>query len=230
MIPRSPAAPTPSLRERLRGAARLGADLPAFDPRTAPRTPTRLFLTWLDDAIDAGVVLPHAATLSTADSRGQVDARTLLLKDVAPDVWFFATHRDSPKGRDLAENPRAAMTFFWRELGRQVRLTGPVAVQDPEAGAADFLARPEGSRAETLVAHQSEPLASLEEYRDAYDAALGRVRAEPGTVAETWTSYALVPTSVEFWAATGPHGQVRLRYSSGTDPHARTWRKSLLYP
>lgn len=222
----------PSLRERLRALPVFGADLPGLDVDAAPDEPSALFVDWLEEAIDAGLPAPHAATLSTADASGRVDARTLILKDVDGDGWVFATRADSPKGVELAQNPNAALTFLWREHGRQVRVRGPVVPLGAEASAADFLARSDFSRATALAGPQSSPLASRDAYRAAWDAALARVRAEPGLVLDAWTAYALAPTSVEFWASS-PEGQTRLRYTArpdaGTDEHL-PWTKELLWP
>ena len=222
----------PSLRERLRALPVFGADLPGLDVGATPDEPSALFVRWLEEAIDAGLPAPHAATLSTADASGRVDARTLILKDVDGDGWVFATRADSPKGVALAQNPNAALTFLWREHGRQVRVRGPVVPLGAEASAADFLARSDFSRATALAGPQSSPLASRDAYRAAWDAALARVRAEPGLVLDAWTAYALAPTSIEFWASS-PEGQTRLRYTArpdaGTDEHL-PWTKELLWP
>jgi len=220
----------PTLRERLRALPVLAPDVPGLDAGTAPDVPGPLFLAWLEEAIAAGLPAPHAATLSTSDASGRVDARTLLLKDVDGDGWEFAARSDSPKGRALAQNPNAALTFLWREHGRQVRLRGPVVPLGAAASAADFLARSEQSRATALAGQQSDPLSSRAEYRDAWDTALARVRAEPGLVLDTWSAYALEPTHVEFWASS-PEGQTRLLYTAapGGTPTTR-WTKELLWP
>ena len=227
--PDHPASDRPTLRERLRALPVLGDDLPGLDVDAAPGEPSALFLDWLGHAIDAGLPAPHAATLSTADASGRVDARTLLLKDVDGDGWVFATRADSPKGVALAQNPNAALTFFWREHGRQVRVRGPVVPLGPETSADDFLARSEASRATALAGPQSAPLASLDAYREAWDAALERVRTDPGRVLDAWSAYALEPTTVEFWASTGA-GQTRLRYTAAPDPAPTGWTKELLWP
>ncbi|QJW36385.1 pyridoxine/pyridoxamine 5'-phosphate oxidase [Cellulosimicrobium protaetiae] len=218
----------PTLRERLRALPVFGPDLPGLDVGSAPDDPSTLFVDWLQQAIDAGLPAPHAATLSTADAGGRVDARTLILKDVDGDGWVFATRADSPKGVAIAQNPNAALTFFWREHGRQVRVCGPVVPLGPDASAADFLARSGFSRATALAGPQSTPLASRGAYRAAWDAALERVRAEPDLVLDAWTAYALEPTSVEFWASS-PDGQTRLRYTASSDAPA-DWTKELLWP
>jgi pyridoxamine 5'-phosphate oxidase len=216
-----------TFRERLRALPAFPRPgLPDLDPEAAPPSPHELFVTWMDEAIDASLLLPHAATLSTADAAGHVHARTLLLKDLTADGWWFASQSTAPKGRDLAANPHAAMTFLWPELGRQVKVTGSAASAGPEASRADFLARSDLSRAVGLVNHQSEPLASRAEYERAFAEALRAVTADPELVAPDWTAYVLAPTEVEFWQAPddGPH--VRLLYRADADG----WTKGLMWP
>lgn len=200
--------------------------LPVFDPAAAPTDPVELFTDWLHDAVTVAVPAAHAAVLSTATGGGQVSARTLILKDLRPDGWYFAAHSDSPKGQELAQNSRAAMTFFWPALGRQVRVQGDVVQLPAEAGAQDFKARPPGSRAAALVGNQSEPLASRQEYWDAFAAALARVEADPQVSAPSWSAYRLGPHWVEFWQATADQGQIRLRYTAADGE----WSRGLLWP
>src|SRR3984957_20724130 len=85
-------------------------------------------------------------TLSTVDAEGRPDARVLILKDVDPDGWQFATATVSAKGSQLAATPHAALSFHWREVGRQVRVRGQVAPADPSVSAGDFLAQADGAR------------------------------------------------------------------------------------
>jgi pyridoxamine 5'-phosphate oxidase len=131
-----------SLRSRLRALPDFPEDLPAFDPATAPADPADLFLAWLDVALAAGVRQPHAFSLATVSASGQPSSRMLILKDLDEDGWQFATARTSRKGRELTENPRAAMNFYWSELGRQVRVVGAVVELSAEASARDWAERP----------------------------------------------------------------------------------------
>ncbi|MBE1877713.1 pyridoxal 5'-phosphate synthase [Myceligenerans pegani] len=216
-----------TLRERLRALETFPRPgLPELDPGAAPTTPHELFGIWLDEAIDAGVLAPHAVVLSTADVAGNVHARTVILKDVTDEGWWFASQSSGPKGRDLEANPHAAMTFLWPGLGRQVRVSGTASPADPGTSRADFLARPDLSRAAGLVNRQSEPLGSLAEYDAAFAAALDAVTADPRLVAPEWTAFALAPTEVEFWQASddGPH--VRLLYRED----GAGWTTGLLWP
>ncbi|GAB3171536.1 pyridoxal 5'-phosphate synthase [Myceligenerans halotolerans] len=216
-----------TLRERLRALPTFPRPgLPSLDPGAAPATPHELFTTWLDEAIDAGVLAPHAVVLSTADAARNVHARTVILKDVTGEGWWFASQSSGPKGRDLEANPHAAMTFLWPALGRQVRVTGTATPADPETSRADFLARPEMSRAACLVDRQSQPLGSLAEYEAAFAAALDAVTADPGLVAPDWTAFVLAPTDVEFWQAPDDGPQTRLIYREGD----AGWTTGLLWP
>ena len=141
-----------TVRDFLRGLPVFDRPLPAFNTESVPGEPSALFLSWLHEAIDAGVSEPHAMTLATVDAGGRPDARVLILKDVDADGWQFATAASSTKGTQLAASPNAALGFYWREQGLQVRVRGTVATADPGVSAADFLAKPDGSRIAGLVA------------------------------------------------------------------------------
>ena len=131
-----------SFRRLLRALPDFPAELPDFDPASAPADPAELFRQWFDDALAAGVPQPNACSLATADERGRPSARMLILKDIDADGWQFATSRESRKGRELAANPSAALNFFWQPLGRQIRVAGDVVELSAEASAADWEARP----------------------------------------------------------------------------------------
>lgn len=214
------------LKRLLRGIEVFEGDLPLFDPRETPDEPVALFTDWLLDAVRAGVREPHAMTLSTADADGAPSARVLILKDVGPDGWQFASDAGSPKGRELAGRPYAALTFYWSPLARQVRIRGPVAAADPELSAADFLARGAGARAEALLGRQSRPLADPAERDAAVGESLARVEAEPGLVAPGWTLYAVRPETVEFWQGDKARRHTRLVYESAPPG----WTKRMLWP
>jgi pyridoxamine 5'-phosphate oxidase len=131
-----------SLRHRLRALPDFPADLPSFDPETAPAEPAELFLIWLDEALAAKVRQPHAFSLATVGGSGPPSSRMLILKDLDDDGWQFATARTSRKGRELTENPWAALNFYWSALGRQVRVVGSVVELSAEASARDWAERP----------------------------------------------------------------------------------------
>jgi pyridoxamine 5'-phosphate oxidase len=218
----------PTFRRMLRDLPVLPPGLPGWevdDVDTLPTEPRILFEDWFGEAVDAGVQAPHAMTLATAGADGRVAARTVILKDLTADGWWFAGHTTSPKGLDLSVNPSAALVFLWPRTGSQVRVTGRVTERS-DVGAADFRDRPAPSRASGLVARQSEVLGSLTEHRDAWAAALERVEADPDVVAPTWTAWVLEPTTVEFWRSGTGTGQTRVRYRR----EGVAWLRELLWP
>ncbi|WP_151478764.1 pyridoxine/pyridoxamine 5'-phosphate oxidase [Streptomyces albicerus] len=214
------------LRQLLRGLEVFAGELPAFDPSVAPDTPAELFVEWLLAAVAAGVREPHAMTVSTAGADGDPTARTLILKGLGPDGWQFASDGGSVKARNLAERPFAALTFYWPQLARQVRVRGPVVPESPDDSAADFLARGAGARAEALLGRQSQPLADLAERDAAVKESLARLEAEPDLVAPGWTLHSVRAESVEFWQGDKERRHTRLAYLRSGEG----WDKQLLWP
>ena len=215
-----------TVRDLLRGLPVFDRPLPAFDTEAAPEEPSALFLSWLREAIEAGVSEPHAMTLATVDAEGRPDARVLILKDVDADGWQFATATTSAKGSQLAARPRAALSFHWREQGRQVRVRGAVATADPSVSAADFLAKPDGSRIAGLVGRQSAVLEDPGKLALEVEAAAHRLADDPFAVAEDHAVYVLTPAEVEFWQGDRQRQHVRLRYSRSTNG----WITERLWP
>ncbi|MFJ7065751.1 pyridoxal 5'-phosphate synthase [Streptomyces sp. NPDC101115] len=207
---------TSTVRDWLRGIEVFARPLPEFAPELAPAEPSELFLAWLTAAVEAGLPDPHAMTLSTVDESGDPDARVLILKNADPSGFQFAAHAASPKGVQLTGTPRAALTFYWPEFGRQVRVRGAVRPEPADRSAADFLARGETARAEALLARQSRYLTDPDERERALEASLARVKADPGLVDPDWTLYTVVPDVIEFWQAAATRVHVRLRYERET--------------
>jgi len=131
-----------TLRDRLRALPAFPDDLPVLDPDAVPDDPEVLFATWLEEAIDSGARQPHAMDFSTVTSDGTPVGRTLILKDIDADGYHVSTHRTSRKGVQLQADPRASMLFFWRESGRQVRITGEAVALSEEISQRDWQARP----------------------------------------------------------------------------------------
>ena len=210
------------MRDYLRRLPVFAGELPPFDPSGAPAEPHELFIAWLTAAVDAGVREPHAMTLSTVGADGVPSARVLILKDVDARGWRFAAHAGSPKGRELEQNPAAALTFYWPGPGRQIRIRGPVRPEPAHLGAADFLARPAGSRAEASLGRQSQDLPD----RGTLDVALEQARQRADVVVPQWTLYGLAADQVEFWQADRERRHTRLRYTRTETG----WARGLLWP
>ncbi|MEU2451901.1 pyridoxal 5'-phosphate synthase [Streptomyces sp. NPDC012765] len=201
-----------AVRGLLRDIEVFGGPLAEFDVERAPADPVLLFMSWLSEAVADGLRDPHAMTLSTVDEAGDPDARVLILKGVDGSGWQFAGHGFSPKGHQLAVHPRAALTFYWPEHGRQVRLRGAVTPGTAEENAADFLGRSATARAGALLGRQSQYLADPAECDRALHASLALIRQEPSLVDSGWIRYTLAPVEVEFWQAARSRVHTRLRY------------------
>ena len=118
----------------------------ALDEAHADADPVRQFSRWWDEAIASKLPEPNAMTLATASPTGEPSARIVLLKGIDERGFVFYTNYESAKGRDLAANPRATLSFYWPQLERQVRIAGSVERVSPEESRAYFDSRPLGSR------------------------------------------------------------------------------------
>ena len=116
--------------------------LPVLLEAGLPDSPDELFLDWLRAAIESGARQPHAMTMLTSRPDGTPVGRTLILKDIDEAGYHFSTHRGSRKGVEIAANPRVSFVFFWRESGRQVRVSGDAIALSEEISQLDWAGRP----------------------------------------------------------------------------------------
>ena len=168
----------------------------------------------------------NAMTLATVDHEGKPSSRTVLLKSVDERGFVFFTNYDSRKGHELAQNPNAALTFFWSELERQVSVAGPVTKLPPAESEAYFKSRPRGSQLAAWASNQSEVVANraaLEaKWREQEKRFPGDIPLPPN-----WGGYILRPERIEFWQGRPSRLHDRLCYTRQTD---RKWRIERLSP
>jgi dihydrophenazinedicarboxylate synthase len=195
--------------------------LPEFE--APPEDPLPLLERWLRLADERGVREPRALALATADAEGRPSTRILLLKQVTPALVFAGSY-ESRKGRDLAVNPRAAGTLYWRETLQQIVVEGPVAKLSEAESDALFGERPPAGRATTVASIQGESLPAPAELREAASAlaheadALHRPRR--------WGGYRLDPDLIEFWHGSPDRLHRRLLYVKEGD----RWTHKRLQP
>jgi pyridoxamine 5'-phosphate oxidase len=185
--------------------------------------PLAVFREWFDAAREAGVEVPEAMTLATADAEGRPSARMVLLKSADERGFTFFTGYESRKGRELAENPRAALVFYWRELGRQVRVEGPVRRLPAEESDAYWQTRPVRSRAAAAASRQSEPIGSRDELEAEFERQLAL--GEPPRP-DRWGGYVLEPEAIELWQHRDDRLHERLRFTRAREG----WTAELLSP
>lgn len=173
--------------------------------------PMAQFLKWLGEARAAHPDDFTSMVLATADRSGRPSARVVLLKGCDERGFVFFTHYDSRKGRDLAENPRAALVFYWPEFDRQARIEGTVERTAREESDAYFQSRPLGARIGAAASRQSEPVAGREELERAVREASERF-GETVPRPESWGGYRVVPDEIEIWQGRENRLHDRFRY------------------
>jgi pyridoxamine 5'-phosphate oxidase len=160
--------------------------------------PIQQFNNWFQQALSAGIIEPNAMTLATVDYQGQPSSRVVLLKALDPRGFSFFTNYGSRKGRELEANPRAALTFHWSGLERQVCVRGLCQKVPRAESESYFKSRPMGSRHSAWVSRQSEQVES----RAYLERRLEEVKIQYGEnvpCPEYWGGYLLDPITVEFW-------------------------------
>lgn len=187
--------------------------------------PIERFRTWLEEARVAGVLFPEAAALATADARGRPAVRHVLVKGADERGFTFFTNLESRKARHLGENPSAALAFLWRELDRQICVTGTIASITREETEVYFRTRPREARIGAWASMQSRVVSSREELEAAYREVDARF---PGDVPlpPHWGGLRLEPGEVEFWKGREHRLHDRFRFTRD----AGGWRRERLWP
>jgi pyridoxamine 5'-phosphate oxidase len=161
--------------------------------------PVRQFERWFADAVSARVPEPNAMTLSTATRDGVPSGRIVLLKGVDANGFVFFTDYRSRKGVELGENPLAALTFLWKEIERQVRITGSVSRVSTQESEAYFRTRPPGSRLGAWASQQSSAIANREELEAQLQEVTRRFPNGDVPLPPHWGGFRVMPDEIEFW-------------------------------
>ena len=199
----------------------------------AAAEPFALFKDWLEAAERHEPINPTAMALATVDSSGLPNVRMVLLKGLdAPgrdDRGFvFYTNYESAKGEELLANPKAALAFYWKSLGRQVRVRGSVAEVTPEEADAYFETRPRGAQIGAWASQQSRPLESMFALEKAVAVETARFLVSKIPRPPHWSGFRMTPLEIEFWHERPFRLHERVlfrRQASGDD-----WVKKRLYP
>ncbi len=188
--------------------------------------PFRQFELWFHQAVEAQMPEPNAMSLATVDGDGRPSLRIVLLKDFDTRGFTFYTNYQSRKGENLLKNPRAAITFHWVELERQVRIEGRVERVAPEESDAYYGIRPVKSRIGAHASAQSRPIASRELLEQQFEQAAAQYGDNPPRPPH-WGGYRLVPDWIEFWQGRSSRLHDRIAYARQEDG---SWTRERLQP
>lgn len=189
--------------------------------------PLDLFRRWFAQALEVDPQDANAMMLATADETGRPSARIVLLKGCDERGLTFFTNYDSRKGRELGQNPYAALTFFWPALDRQVRIEGRVERTSRQESEEYFRSRPRGSRLGAWASAQSRPIDGREELERAVAALEARFATDEIPCPQFWGGFRLVPDVWELWQGRPSRLHDRLRY---TRIPTGEWQRERLSP
>ena len=194
---------------------------------TINTNPVKQFDIWFNEAIEAKLYEPNAMTLSTATRDGVPSARIVLLKGYDNYGFVFYTNYLSRKGKEITKNPVGALTFFWGELERQVRIEGTIEKLSKDQSERYFQTRPKGSQLGALVSPQSQEIAG----REVLENKMAQLEAEYADKdipkPSFWGGYILKPRMVEFWQGQQSRLHDRILYKKVDNS---TWKTVRLAP
>ncbi|MBI5857985.1 MAG: pyridoxamine 5'-phosphate oxidase [Sphingobacteriales bacterium] len=198
-----------------------------FTEKKALPDPFAQFTKWWKQALKSGITEVNAMTLATASVDGIPSARIVLLKDYNEKGFVFFTNYSSFKGQQLAENPKACLVFFWKELERQVRITGIIEKVSNEENDEYFYSRPVESQFGALTSPQSQVIESREWLDEKYKSIMAENNGQQIKRPGYWGGYLLKPVLFEFWQGRPSRLHDRLQYSLNENG---TWKMERLAP
>ncbi len=184
---------------------------------TVDKNPFIQFGKWYEGVLNSNLNEPTAMMLSTADVNGNPSARIVLLKDIDDSGFIFYTNYGSRKGKDLKENPKAALTFFWDELRRQIRIEGRIEKISRESSKEYFSSRPHESQIGAWVSEQSSVIPNREILEIKFDELEEKFGNEEIPLPDFWGGYRLIPNYFEFWQGRENRLHDRICYNKEND-------------
>ncbi|GJQ10693.1 hypothetical protein GpartN1_g2484.t1 [Galdieria partita] len=207
-----------------------------LDESTLTDNPFVLFRKWLEEAVAAQVKEPNAMCLATVDQYHRPSNRYVLLKGFDDRGFVWYTNYTSRKAQQLERNPFAALTFWWGDLERSVRVEGRVFKVSSSESDSYFVSRPAKSRLAAILSEQSKPISSRSELETKFEELARRYGLQAdGTCSQqiprpdTWGGYRLVPDSIEFWKGMRDRLHDRIKYVREIDWSSESSLKNSLW-
>ena len=185
------------------------------------------FKKWWDETLNSEIIEPNAMTLATASQDGLPSARIVLLKGVSEKGFVFFTNYESYNGQQLAENPKACLVFFWKEIERQVRITGLVSKISGKESDEYFETRPGNSRIGAWASPQSRVIESRDWLDLQFNRLLAKMEGSSIQRPPYWGGYIVNPVMIEFWQGRPSRMHDRIQYSIEEDG---SWKIERLAP
>lgn len=201
--------------------------LQSLDENDVFKDPFDQFEKWWQEVLASNIDEPNAMTLATAGKNGIPSARIVLLKGVENGGFIFYTNYESHKGIELKENPNACLVFFWKELERQVRITGIAEKISTEESIAYFNSRPDGSKIGAWASPQSLAVAGKAWLKETFEYYAERFKHGQIPKPPHWGGYRIKPLKAEFWQGRPSRMHDRILYTKQDDG---SWKIERLAP
>jgi pyridoxamine 5'-phosphate oxidase len=197
-----------------------------LNEQTADKDPFKQFERWYNEILNSGTVEPTAMIVATANKKGIPTVRTVLLKSYDKQGFVFFTNYESRKGKDLAENPKAALLFLWKEEKRQVRIIGNIEKVSKEESEEYFRSRPIESQLGAWASKQSNVIPNREHLLDKYEKYKKQFEGKEIPLPPNWGGYRVIPEEIEFWQGRENRLHDRICYTIS----GKEWNISRLSP